>query len=131
MWLRRRCSLLADTAELDWSSTPQEAVRALAQPMPDYILAADCLYIDEVQCAHFGPVHAFTLLSPSTNLQMMLAQGGSTPCAVAFMHTCAALWGPGTSCYVALEQRSSGVMKAFHAGAAANGFLLVYHHAHS
>ena len=52
-------------------------------------------------------------------------QGGSTPSAAAFLRTCAALNGPGTCCYVALEQRASAVMRAFHASAAAEGFRLV------
>ena len=84
--------------ELDWAAAPQGALRALGDPPPDYVIAADCLYVDPA---------------------------GATPDARAFVATCAALSGPRTRCYVALEERSGDVMREFFACAAAAGFGLV------
>ena len=93
-----RCAGQAQVIELDWHAAPLSTLRALAAPPPDHVIAADCLYVDPA---------------------------GSTPDARAFIGVCAALSGPGTRCYVALEARSSDVMQAFFSCAAAAGFHLV------
>ena len=96
--LRARGTGGAHVVELDWHAAPPGALRALGAPPPDYVIAADCLYVDP---------------------------GGATPDAAAFVRACAALSGPGTRCLVALEERSADVMLAFYSCAEAAGFNLV------
>jgi hypothetical protein len=129
--MRRRSAPAAEITELEWSCSPQEAVQSLARPPPDYIIAADCLYTDEVRGCSGHPKKCGSQQAHAAQVVLGTAQEGSTPSATAFMHTCAALSGPGTCCYVALEQRASAVMRAFHASAAAEGFRLASHILHA
>ncbi|BDA47437.1 probable EEF1A lysine methyltransferase 3 [Coccomyxa sp. Obi] len=84
--------------ELDWSHpNSMEVVETLRTPIPDFVIAADCLYIDE---------------------------GGSTPDVEHFVRVCASLCGPSTQCFLAMEQRSTIVMEVFFAKAKDAGFDL-------
>ncbi|KAG2498939.1 hypothetical protein HYH03_003129 [Edaphochlamys debaryana] len=72
---------------LEWG-TPgyEEAARALAAEPVDWVLAADCCYID---------------------------QEGTSPSTPAFVRTCTLLCGPTTRCLVCFELRSSEVQRVF------------------
>ncbi|CAL8472127.1 g11669 [Coccomyxa elongata] len=84
--------------ELDWSHLKSmQVVETLRTPIPDFVIAADCLYINE---------------------------GGSTPDVEHFVRVCASLCGPSTQCFLALEQRSTIVMEMFFAKAKDAGFDL-------
>ncbi|GAB4822736.1 hypothetical protein N2152v2_009782 [Parachlorella kessleri] len=71
--------------ELEWGKEGwMDAVRRLADPPPDLILAADCCYVD---------------------------QDGKSPSTADFVTTCAGLCGPNTRCLVAFERRSPEVRR--------------------
>ena len=73
----------AEVAELEWGKEGwMQKVKNLADPPPDYILAADCCYIDN---------------------------DGVSPSTPAFVETCAGLCGPHTRVLVAFERRSPEV----------------------
>ncbi|KXZ52753.1 hypothetical protein GPECTOR_8g144 [Gonium pectorale] len=73
--------------ELEWGSEGYERVAArLAADPVDWVLAADCCYID---------------------------QEGTSPSTPAFVRTCALLCGPTTRCLVCFELRSSEVQRVF------------------
>jgi len=72
---------------LEWGKAGwMQRVGAMSDPPPEWILAADCCYIDNDG------------ISPSTS---------------AFVETCAGLCGPGTRCLVAFERRSPEVRQCF------------------
>ncbi|KAK9905477.1 hypothetical protein WJX75_000614 [Coccomyxa subellipsoidea] len=76
-----------EVVELEWGQpNSMQVIDSLRGQSPDFVIAADCLYIDE---------------------------GGSTPKVDHFVDACAALCGSFTQCFVALEQRSTSVMQAF------------------
>ncbi|GLC37860.1 hypothetical protein PLESTB_001483900 [Pleodorina starrii] len=77
----------AVSEELEWGKEGYEAVVArLASEPVDWVLAADCCYID---------------------------QEGTSPSTPHFVRTCALLCGPATRCLVCFELRSSEVQRVF------------------
>lgn len=76
-----------EVEELEWGKEGwMRKVEILRHPYPDYILAADCCYIDN---------------------------DGVSPSTEAFVKTCAGLAGPNTQTLVAFERRSPQVRKCF------------------
>lgn len=77
----------AEGEELEWGKPGwMQRVKALADPPPDIVLAADCCYIDNE---------------------------GVSPSTPAFVETCAGLCGPATQVLVAFERRAPEVRTCF------------------
>ncbi|CAK0787864.1 hypothetical protein CVIRNUC_011086 [Coccomyxa viridis] len=95
------CSKLnISVEELDWETEDgHQKLKKMGSARADYIIAADCLYIDE---------------------------GGCTPGIGSFVKACAALCtAPHACCYIAMEKRSASVTTGFFGAAENAGFAVV------
>ncbi|KAJ9518920.1 hypothetical protein QJQ45_026231 [Haematococcus lacustris] len=109
----------AEVSALEWGASGwQQAAASLAAQPLDFILAADCVYIDQVDhgpCTRALHMHPALALTAAASHLTHHAQDGSSPSTPLFIETCAILAAsPGRPrCLVSFELRSQAVKEVF------------------